>query len=337
MVASDLPADLPSFLARFGTDEACRDYLFARRWPDGFCCPRCDGRRCYRLETRIVYDCASCGAQHSLLAGTIFEQTKTPLRTWFLAFHLFLSSKGGVSALELKRQLGFKSDQTAWTWLHKLRAALSVRGAPLEGSVEVDETLLGGPEPGKRGRGAGGKPLVAGAVEVRSDTITAPDPERLSGAARTRAMAVAKRLAADGDDLRRCLGRIRLAVISAASAEVLGRFIETTIAPGAAITTDGWAGYLKPGRNRAHTRIVVSKTGPAHEHPPAIHLVFTLLKRLITGTYHGGIGRHLPRYLDEFAFRFNRKSLTPIARVLTAIDRAVHTQPLTVRMIFSRT
>ena len=80
MVASDLPADLPSFLARFGTDEACRDYLFARRWPDGFCCPRCDGRRCYRLETRIVYDCASCGAQHSLLAGTIFEQTKTPLR-----------------------------------------------------------------------------------------------------------------------------------------------------------------------------------------------------------------------------------------------------------------
>ena len=342
MLPSDLPTDLPSFIARFGTDDACRDYLFARRWPDGFRCRRCDGRRCYRLAKRIVCECSVCDFQHALLAGTIFEQTKTPLSSWFLACHLFLSSKGGVSALELKRQLGFKSDQTAWVWLHKLRAAMSVRGAPLEGPVEVDETLIGGPEPGKRGRGAAGKTLVAGAVEVRTAVVTAPDPVQLSGAARTRAIAMAERLEGAGQDVRRrCLGRVRLAVIGAASTTDLGRFIAAAITPAAAISTDGWAAYRKAvnpqaDSGREHTRIIVSKAGPAHEHLPAVHLVFTLAKRLLTGTYHGGVGRHLPRYLDEFTFRFNRKSLSPVKRVMTVIDRALQTGPLTIPMIFMR-
>ena len=340
MAPTDFPASLPDFQARFGTDDACRDYLFARRWPDGFCCSECGVRRCYRLATRIVYECRGCGFQHYLLAGTIFEQTKKPLRFWFLAAHLFLASKGGVSALELKRQLGFKSDQTAWTWLHKLRAAMSVRGGPLEGTVEVDETVIGGPEPGKRGRGAGGKTLVAGAVEVRSMPVDAPDPARLSGEARTRAIAMADRLAANrlsgACEERRCLGRTRLAIIGAASSAELGRFLEGAVAADAAIKTDGWAAYRRPGATRDHTRIIVSKAGPAHEHLPAIHLVFNLAKRLLIGTYHGGVGRHLPRYLDEFVFRFNRKSVTPIGRVMAVIDRALQTSPLTIRMIFQR-
>ena len=342
MLPTDLPNDLPGFVARFGTDDACRDYLFARRWPDGFCCARCSGRRCYRLAKRLVYECSACSLQQALLAGTVFEQTKTPLHTWFLACHLFVSSKGGVSALELKRHLGFKSDQTAWTWLHKLRAAMSVRGTPLEGPVEVDETLVGGPEPGKRGRGAAGKTLVAAAVEVRTAAVVAPDPAPLSGAARTRAVAMAERLdGADDEVRRRCLGRIRLAVIGSASKADLGRFIAAAIAPGAAISTDGWAAYRKAvnpqtDSGRDHTRIIVSKGGPAHVYLPAVHLVFTLVKRLINGTYHGGIGRHLARYLDEFTFRFNRKSLPPIKRVMTVIDRALETKPLTIRMIFAR-
>ena len=342
MLPSDLPNDLPSFVARFGSDDACRDYLFARRWPDGFCCTRCSGRRCYRLAKRLVYECSACSLQQALLAGTVFEQTKSPLRIWFLACHLFVSSKGGISALELKRHLGFKSDQTAWTWLHKLRAAMSVRGGPLEGSVEVDETLIGGPEPGKRGRGAAGKTLVVAAVEVRTAAVVAPDPAPLSGAARTRAVAMAARLkGADDEVARRCLGRIRLAIIGAASTADLSRFIAAAIAPGAAVSTDGWAAYRKAvnpqaDSGRDHTRIVVSKAGPAHEYLPAVHLVFTLVKRLINGTYHGGIGRHLARYLDEFTFRFNRKSLPPTERVMTVIDRALATQPLTIRMIFAR-
>ena len=173
MLPTDLPETLPEFLARFGTDEACRDHLFTLRWPRGFYCD-CGNSRCYLLSARTnVYECSQCGAQHSLLTGTIFEQTKTGLSKWFLAIYLFAGSKGGISALELKRHLGFGSDQTAWTWLHKIRRAMSVRGAPLAGPVEVDETFLGGPKPGKRGRGAEGKTLAVVAVETRTYAVEA--------------------------------------------------------------------------------------------------------------------------------------------------------------------
>lgn len=337
MLPSDLPTDLPTFIRRFGGEEACRDHLFKLKWPDGFQCRACGGTRCYRLGTRLSYECSACRSQHALLAGTVFEQTKTPLATWFLAIYWFLASKGGVSALELKRHMGFKSDQTAWTWLHKLRRAMAVRGPPLEGPVEVDETMVGGPEPGKRGRGAGGKVLIAGAVETRLVQRQAPDASRLSGAAHIRAEALSQRLAAGQGELQRCLRRIRLGVIADASATALGRFIDATVARDAAIATDGWAAYLKGRRGRPHQRTVVSKSeGKAHDHLPAVHLVFTLLKRKLAGTYHGGIGRHLPAYLDEYTFRFNRKSLTPVRNALTVIARAMTTAPFTNRMIFGR-
>src|SRR3569833_4434303 len=167
MLPADLPADLPSFQARFGTDEQCRDYLFEARWPDGFRCSGCGHADAYRHKKRLIDECVACGKQHSLLAGTIFEQTKTGLARWFLAVYLVTSSKGGIAATELKRQLGLGSYQTAWTWLHKLRTAM-VRPdrQPLAGRVEADETYVGGPRPGKRGRGAAGKALVGGADEA---------------------------------------------------------------------------------------------------------------------------------------------------------------------------
>ena len=337
MLPSDLPTNLPAFIRRFGTEDACREHLFKLKWPDGFRCRACAGTHAYRLGTRLTHECSACGCQHALLAGTVFEQTKTPLTTWFLAIYWFLASKGGISALELKRHMGFKSDQTAWTWLHKLRRAMSVRGAPLEGPVEVDETLLGGPEPGKRGRGAGGKTLIAGAVETRLVSRTAPDTSRLSGTARTRAEALAARLAAGAGELQLYLKRVRLGVIADASADALGRFIDATVAGDATIATDGWAAYLKGRRGRPHQRTVVAKSeGKAHDHLPAVHLVFTLLKRKLAGTYHGGIGRHLPAYLDEYVFRFNRKSLTPVRNALTVVARAMTTAPLTIRMILAR-
>ena len=129
MLPDDLPEDMPSFLARFGTDEQCREYLFKARWPDGFRCAACGHDDAYALRTKIVYECAACRKQHSLLAGTIFEQTKTGLAKWFLAIYLVTSSKGGIAATELRRQLGLGSYQTAWTWLHKLRKAM-VRPGP---------------------------------------------------------------------------------------------------------------------------------------------------------------------------------------------------------------
>jgi Transposase zinc-ribbon domain len=142
MFLSDLPTDLNAFFDRFSSEDRCRDHLFALKWPDGFLCP-CGGRRCYRLQTRLAYECTACGAQQALLAGTLFEQTKSPLRHWFRAIYFFLASKGGLSALELKRHMGFKSDQTAWSWLHKLRRAMAVQDGPLVAPIEVDETLLG--------------------------------------------------------------------------------------------------------------------------------------------------------------------------------------------------
>src|SRR3954453_9784452 len=142
MLPDDLPQDFLEFNARFGTEEQCREYLFRARWPDDFRCDGCGHDHAYTLRTRLVYECVACRKQHSLLAGTIFEQTKTGLARWFLAIYLVTSSKGGIAAAELQRQLGFGSYQTAWSWLHKLREAM-VRPdrEPLAGRVEADETL----------------------------------------------------------------------------------------------------------------------------------------------------------------------------------------------------
>src|SRR5687767_7628987 len=158
----DLPGDLPSFLKRFGTDAKCRAYLVRARWPVGFRCTGCGHDQAYSHKKRLIEECRACGKQHSLLAGTIFEQTKTSLARWFLAIYLVTASKGGISAMELQRQMGFGSYQTAWSWLHKIRKAM---GRPERARVEADETYVGGPRPGAPGRGAAGKTAVAGAVE----------------------------------------------------------------------------------------------------------------------------------------------------------------------------
>ena len=305
MLPEDLPDDLPGFLRRFGTDEQCRDYLFKVRWPDGFRCSGCGHDRSWSQSKRLVEECAGCGKQHSLRAGTIFEQTKTGLSRWFLAIYLVTSSKGGISAMELKRQMGFASYQTAWSWLHKIRKAMvSPERAALRERVEADETYWGGPKPGKRGRGAAGKTIVAGAVE--------------SG---------------DGKGKGRKLGRVRLAVIADASQTSLGAFLDRNVAKPAKIATDGWCGYGKidaAGFN--HQPINLSTAwGNASLRMPAIHLVLGLAKRWLLGTHHGAVGRkHLQAYLDEFVFRFNRRTAKSIAhRFARLIDNAVAVAPTT--------
>jgi hypothetical protein len=215
MLPTDLPQDLPSFLERFGTDEQCRAYLFRARWPDGFRCTACGHERAWAHKTRLIDECAACGKQHSLLAGTIFEQTKTGLARWFLAIYLVTSSQGGISAMELKRQMGFGSYQTAWSWLHKIRKAMvAPQRAPLDARVEADETYLGRPRPGTPGRVAGGKVKVAGAVE-----------------------------AGRGEARGRRLGRLRLAVVPDVSAKSLEHFLAAAVAKPTRTATDGWSGY----------------------------------------------------------------------------------------------
>jgi transposase-like protein len=304
-----LPSDLPTFVSRFGSDAQCRAYLVRARWPAGFCCSGCGRGRAYSHKLRLIEECASCGKQHSLLAGTIFEQTKTGLAKWFLAIYLVTSSKGGISAMELKRQIGFGSYQTAWTWLHKIRRAM-VRPdrAPLSARVEADETYVGGPKPGKAGRGAAGKTKVAGAVE--------------SGRGKARG---------------RRLGRLRLAVVEDASANSLEGFLGHNVARPTTVATDGWSGYRGlDAAGYGHERHVV-RTSPedAAAELPAIHLVFGLAKRWLLGTHHGAVGKkHLAAYLDEFVFRFNRRTAKSIShRFARVIQQAVLTHPTTYRGI----
>jgi transposase-like protein len=311
MLPDDLPQDLPTFIKRFGTDEACRDYLFRQRWPDGFRCRACGHGEAWALTRRNIYECTVCGQQHSLLKDTIFEQTKTGLAKWFLAIYLVTSSKGGIAAAALQRQLGFGSYQTAWTWLHKIRKAMVRPGrAPLGGRVEADETYLGAAQPGKPGRGAAGKALVAGAVEARR------------GKARGRR-----------------LGRLRLARLPDAKAESLRDFLAANVAPPAAVATDGWSGYSGlPEAGYAHEPVSLSASwGNAVLRLPAIHLVFGLAKRWLLGTHHGAVSRkHLPAYLDEYVFRFNRRTAKRLSHGFARlIEQAVAIKPVTYRAIIA--
>jgi transposase-like protein len=300
-----LPGDLPAFLERFGTDAKCRAYLVRIRWPEGFRCEGCGHDRAYRHKKRLIEECTACGKQHSLLAGTIFEQTKTGLARWFLAIYLVTSSKGGISAMELKRQMGFGSYQTAWTWLHKIRRAMvRPERTPLSARVEADETYVGGPRPGRSGRGAGGKIKVAGAVE--------------SGRGRARG---------------RRLGRLRLAVVEDASAKSLDGFLGQNVARPATVVTDGWSGYGGlVAKGYRHEPLNLSATwGDAALRLPAIHLVFGLAKRWLLGTHHGAVSKkHLSAYLDEFVFRFNRRTAKSIAhRFARLIEHAMQIPPTT--------
>jgi transposase-like protein len=309
MLPEDLPRDLPTFLDRFGTDEQCRAYLIEARWPAGFRCAACGHDRCHALRARLALECAACGKQHSYMAGTIFEQTKTGLARWFLAIWLVTSSKGGISAMELQRQMGFGSYQTAWSWLHKIRRAMVAPDRrKLAGRVEADETYVGAAKPGRPGRGAAGKAKVAGAVE--------------SGRGKSRG---------------RRLGRLRLATVPDTSARSLGDFIGRNVTKPATVTTDGWFGYASlPAAGYDHEPIDLSRTwGDAALRLPAIHLVFGLAKRWLLGTHHGAVStKHLQTYLDEYVFRFNRRTAISIAhRFARLIQHAVLTPPVTYRAI----
>ena len=277
MIERDFPKSLPEFLERFGTEEACAEYLVRQRWPEGFRC-ECGSSSACLLSTRAIYVCHGCRRHHSVTSGTAFHGTRKGLRTWFLALYLMASSKQGLSAKELQRQLGFKSYETAWSWLQKPRRCMVAPDrSPLSGEVEVDETYVGGPQEGKRGRGAGGKAIVACAVE------------------RT----------------ERGMGRVRLAVVENCSKAKLTAFLDGRLELESTVHTDGWRGYDGLERSGyAHVREVVDGSGmEAHVVLPSVHRVFSLLKRWMLGTHQGAISRkHLQRYLSEFEFRFNRRT-----------------------------
>lgn len=274
----DYPRSLLEFEARFATDDACRQYLAALRWPEGFTCPACGAGEAWSTG-RGLWMCRACGRQASVTAGTIFQDARTPLTLWFRAIWWVVGQKNGASALGLQQTLGLGSYRTAWTWLHKLRRAMVRPGRePLSGSVEVDETLVGGTEPGGGRRHLGQKKaLVVIAAEVRG----------------------------------RAVGRIRMQrVASAAAADVLP-FVQEAVAPGSIVITDGLQTYVGlPEKGYQHERRVVLGSGESAEAVlPRVHRVASLLKRWLLGTHQGAVSReHLDYYLDEFCFRFNRRA-----------------------------
>jgi transposase-like protein len=275
-LVEDFPRDLADFERRFATDAACREYLVRLRWPDGFRCPRCKRNEAWPVRGTLL-QCVACGRQTSVTAGTVFQDTRTPLTIWFRAMWWVTSQKTGVSALSLQRVLGLGSYKTAWTWLHKLRRAMVRPGRDrLAGYVEVDETYIGGVHPGRSGRQTQTKALVAVAVEV------------------------------DG----RRIGRIRLRRIGDASADSLITFVQDAVEPRSRVHTDGWLGY-EPLRRHGYKHDVTFLEGQAQSASqllPHVHRVVSLLKRWLLGTHHGGVTHeHLDYYLDEFTFRFNRR------------------------------
>ncbi len=278
----DYPRSVGEFQAWFSTDADCLDYLEWLRWPGGFVCPECGHGGGWRLgDGRLM--CAACSYRTSVTAGTIFDRTRTPLTVWFSACWSFATAKDGISALSLQRTLEIGSYQTAWAMLHRLRSTLVRPGRDrLSGTVEVDETYIGGEEPGlSGGRAKGKKALVGIAVELRD---------------------------ANG------LGRCRMGILTDGSSASLHPFVTDHVEPGATVVTDAWLGYRGIDKlGYVHDRRSQRAARARGEDPgallPGVHRVASLAKRWLLSTHQGAVDReHLESYLNEFVFRFNRRN-----------------------------
>ena len=292
----DYPKNLLEFEQQFSTEEACIQYLLRLRWPNGFICQRCKNPKAWFTD-RGLYKCTKCGYQASVKAGTIFERSRLPLTTWFRAIWWVTSQKNGANAKGLQRILGLSSYETAWTWLHKLRRAMVRPGRDrLTGTIEVDETFIGGKKPGKRGRGAEGKALVFIAAQI------------------------------DGNHI----GRIRLRRIKDASAASLDKAVQETIEPGSVVKTDDWRGYNNLDNLGYVRQIVHKETGTEENLLPHCNRAISLLKRWLLGTHQGAVShKHLDYYLDEYTFRFNRRTSRYRGKLFyRLIQQAVEIEPV---------
>ena len=272
-----IPPNALAFEKRFRTERSCRLALLRTRWPDGFACPRCGSPRYFELRSRPVIECARCKKQVSLLAGTLFHAAKLPLTLLFRLVYLVVAEKSGTNACALSRQVGV-SYPTALLWMRKVRDAMSARRRTrLNGEVEVDETIVGGKQEGSRGRRLGKKLYVVVMAEDRGD---------------------------DG------IGRIRLRAAERADGKTLGRIVRSEVEKGSLLRTDGWSPYRRlADEGYGHVALAIEGSGePAHVRLPLVHLVASLLKRYLRGTFHGSTSRRwLQTMLWEFEYRFNRR------------------------------
>jgi transposase-like protein len=269
----------------FPNEDACKAYLQARRWPQGVRCPRCGNPAVYDLPSRKWHwqceKCAPDGYRFSVIAGTIFENTNKPLRAWYRVIHLMLTSKKGMSALQIQRYMGFGSYETAWSMCHKVRTALVENPEKLGGIVEVDETFIGGlaknRHKGKRGDGSGGtggsgKAIVAGAVRRKGNVIAR--------------------------------------VVANVQAVTLEGFVREAVSNKVSLlVTDQWVGYKHLNKEFPHATIDHARgeyvVGAVHTN--TIEGFWSLIKRGMVGTFHKVSKKYLPLYVAEFQFRYNNR------------------------------
>jgi transposase-like protein len=292
------------FEQQYGTEAACREALFRWRWPEGFECPICGERRHSAIRLRQLFQCSACRRQTSLTAGTIFAATKVPLQTWFRAIYHVTQTKQGISSIELGRRLGV-TQGTAWTIKHKLGQVMLERDAErlLAGRVELDDAYLGGERSGgKRGRGSPGKTPFLAAVE----TTPEGKPVRLK--------------------LRRVGSFCRRAVEG---------FAKPSLDPTCEVVSDGLGCFAAVTKAGCRHTVIKTGSGARAARTPAFKGVNTALgniKAAITGTYRSIAPKHVPRYLAEFEYRFNRRY--DLAAMLPRLAKAaLQTPPMPYRLL----
>jgi hypothetical protein len=299
----------------FPDDDACINYLIKCRWPSGFVCPKCNGQEGWWIKKVRRFECKICYHQTSPIAGTIMHGSHLPIHKWFWAAYLVSTLTPGISATQIQRQLGMCEYRTAWYLLHRLRQAMVNKSRePLVGLVEVDETYIGGPAKGYRGRGvrkAPNKSLVIGVIEVEQFYNSKTG------------------------DLEERAGRVRFKKMSAASGAEIENFLFDNVLPGSIIKSDGWASYSKKIMEAyEHVKWPQDKPSDAKEWLPHIHRAFGNLQTWLRGTHHGVDPKHLQTYMEDFTFRTNRRQ-HPMASFRSLLGIGSTTKPLSFKQLSS--
>lgn len=294
---------ITEFMLRYATEDNCRRELFKLRWPDGFVCPDCGNNTYCELRTRKIFQCNRCHSQISITAGTIFHASHLPLSIWFLAIYLLTQNKTGISALALSRQLGV-SYNAAWRLKHKLMQVMLERGSDktIGGRIVIDDAYLGGKgKSGKRGRGAKGKTPFVAAVETH-----------------------------DGKPIH-----IKLSRVSGFRQYEIERWSKHHLRPRCKVVSDGLACFNAVAKAHCrHEPHVVGGVKEEIEHPRFkwVNTILGNVKNSLKGTYHSFSKKHVPRYLAEFQYRFNRRFDLP-SLIPRLVFIAVRTPPMPERLL----
>lgn len=272
---NDYPETIQEFIDIFKTDKDCYDYLVKVRWPKGFVCPYCKHTKHTEHTRYLTYRCSTCLKETTVTSDTIFHNRHLPIKTWFFAVWFMVSQKSGISALGLSREIGISRQKTGWHLLKTIRTSMSQVGREkLSGTVEIDEVFIGGVYKGIRGRGTLGKVMILVAVEDKGEEK---------------------------------IGRVRMCIIEDATSANLLKAIQSMAEEGSTIRTDEFRSYQMLTKNNYKHEAV--KKEPSKDNTPLVHRVASLLKRWLLGTHQGGVHlNNLQSYLDEYVFRFNRRT-----------------------------